>query len=97
VAAINHVLTTDALRGPVNVVGPQSITNREFTKILGRVIGRPTVFPMPRIMGRIVLGKMVDELMIASARVLPQRLAATGFRFKCEDLETGLRAALTGR
>ena len=94
VAAILHVMERDALAGPVNVVGPQPVTNRDFTKILGRVIGRPTIMPMPRIMGRIVLGKMVDELMIASARVLPQQLLESGFRFKYEELETGLRETL---
>jgi len=93
-AAVNHVRDTPELRGPVNVVGPQPVTNREFTKILGRVLRRPTVIPMPRIIGRLVLGKMVDDLMIASARVLPHKLAGTGFGFQFEDLESGLRAIL---
>src|SRR5205807_6962116 len=53
VAAILHALATASLHGPVNVVGPVPITNHEFTKTLGRVLGRPTVFPMPAIAARL--------------------------------------------
>jgi len=93
-AAVHHACDTPALQGPVNVVGPQPVTNREFTRILGKVLRRPTLFPMPRIMGRLVLGKMVDDLMIASARVLPHKLLETGFDFRFAELESGFRAIL---
>ena len=59
--AIHHALMTDSLRGPVNTVAPNPVTNREFTKTLGRVLRRPTVIPMPAIAARLALGEMAQE------------------------------------
>jgi hypothetical protein len=92
--AIMHVLASDALRGPVNVVAPHPVTNLEFTKTLGRVLGRPTVFPIPAIAARLVFGEMADNLLVASARVEPARLLATGYQFQFPKLEATLRHVL---
>jgi uncharacterized protein len=94
VGAIQHVLITEALRGPVNVVSPHPVTNREFTKTLGRVLSRPTLLPMPAAMARLLFGEMADALLLSSARVQPARLLAAGYRFRHADLETALRALL---
>ena len=94
VAAILHALMTDTLTGPVNVVAPQPVTNREFTKTLGRVLTRPTIVPMPGFLARLVLGEMADDLLLASLRVNPQRLIETGFAFQHAELETALRHLL---
>ena len=94
VEAIVHILTTEALRGPVNAVAPQPVTNREFTKTLGRVLGRPTVFPMPAFAARLAFGEMADELLLASQRVEPAKLLASGYRFRFPDLESALRHLL---
>ena len=92
--AIRHALATNALRGPVNAVAPTPVTNAEFTRTLGRVLGRPTVLPLPAFAARLTLGEMADELLLASQRVVPARLHATGYRFGQPALEEALRTAL---
>lgn len=89
------VLETDSVSGPVNGVSPQPVTNREFTKTLGRVLRRPTVFPMPAPAARLALGEMADALILASARVVPQVPQESGFTFQHRELEPALRAILS--
>ena len=94
VGAIHHALMTDDLEGPVNVVAPQAVTNREFTRTLGRVLRRPTIFPVPAFAARLAFGELADALLLASARVEPARLLAAGYRFRHPDLEDALRHLL---
>lgn len=91
VGAIAHVLGSDALSGPVNFVAPQPVTNYEFTKTLGGVLHRPTFLPMPAFAARLVLGEMADELLLASARVIPKKLQESGYAFRYANLEGSLR------
>jgi hypothetical protein len=95
-AVILHALRTETLRGPVNAVAPSPVTNAEFTRALGRILVRPTLFPVPAFAARLVLGQMGEELLLASARVEPARLRATGFRFRFPELEGALRYLLGG-
>lgn len=92
--AILHALNTQALRGPVNAVAPNPVTNLEFTKTLGRVLGRPTLFPMPAFAARLVFGQMAEELLLASARMEPAQLLATGYKFQYRELVPALRHLL---
>jgi len=94
VQVILHALSTEALRGPVNAAAPQSVTNREFTKTMGRVLGRPTVFPLPAFAARLAFGQMADELLLCSQRVEPAKLLAGGYRFRFPELEGALRHLL---
>ncbi len=94
VGAIHHTLVTESLNGPVNVVAPNPATNREFTKTLGRVLRRPTLFPMPVFAARLAFGEMADELLLASTRVEPAKLKSSRFQFQFPELEDGLRHAL---
>ena len=94
VALILHALSTDALQGPVNAVGPNPVSNLEFTRTLGRVLRRPTVFPVPAFIIRLAFGQMGEELLLASQRVEPARLMTTGFAFRYPQLEGALRHAL---
>ena len=94
VGAIHHAITHDELAGPVNAVSPEPNTNRDFTKTLGRVLGRPTIVPMPAFAVRLLLGKMGEELLLASTRVVPNRLQETGYPFLCPTLEGALRHLL---
>jgi uncharacterized protein (TIGR01777 family) len=94
VGAIHHALTNDDVSGPVNGVAPNPVTNREFTKSLGSVLRRPTIFPMPAFAARLALGEMADELLLASTRVEPKRLLETGFEFRHADLTTALKHVL---
>jgi uncharacterized protein (TIGR01777 family) len=94
VGAILHSAATDALEGPVNVVAPAALRNSEFTSVLGSVLQRPTVTPAPGFLLRLALGDMADELLLASARVVPRRLLESGFEFRDPDLEPALRHML---
>ena len=92
--AILHAMSHDDLHGPANCVSPNPSTNREFTRTLGRVLKRPTIFPFPGFAARLVLGEMANELLLASARVVPQKLQTSGYQFRFEDLESALRHTL---
>ncbi len=93
-AAIIHCLQASGVHGAVNVVSPSPVTNIEFTKTLGRVLGRPTISPMPAFAARLALGEMADALLLASARVEPAKLVASRFAFKDRELEPTLRSLL---
>jgi len=93
--AILHVLSNDTLRGPVNVVSPNPVANAEFTKILAAVLSRPAIFPMPAFAARLAFGQMADELLMASQRVVPSKLLASGYVFRQPDLRASLSAILT--
>jgi len=94
VAAIVHLVESD-LDGPVNLVAPSPVTNAEFTKVLGRVLHRPTILPTPKLALWARLGRELTEaLLYTSTRVEPHRLLADGFRFGDTDLESALRSML---
>ena len=94
VSAIRFALENERLEGPVNATAPHPATNLAFTKTLGRVLGRPTIAPMPAFAARLVFGKMADELLLASINVLPRRLQSAGFTFATPELEPALRHVL---
>jgi uncharacterized protein (TIGR01777 family) len=89
-AAIVTALTSSTLRGPMNVVAPSPVTNREFSRVLGRVLHRPAILPAPAFAVRLVFGEMADEMILASHRVAPARLQAQGFAFRWQDLRAAL-------
>jgi len=93
VGAIRHALADEQLRGPVNAVAPRAVTNEEFTKTLGGVLGRPTFLPVPAFALRLAFGEMADVL-LGGQRVEPARLKESGYQFKYPNLEGALRAAL---
>jgi uncharacterized protein (TIGR01777 family) len=95
VAAIEHALATRELSGPVNLVAPNPVTNREFAKTLGRVLRRPAVLPTPLLPLRLAFGsEFVEEVLLSSARALPERLLASGYRFRFAELEPALNDLL---
>jgi len=94
VGIIRFALETNLLSGPANAVSPNPIQNAEFTKALGRVLHRPTIFPAPPFALRLALGEMADSLLLASQRVYPTKLQRLGFRFLHPDLEPALAAVL---
>ncbi|HVF14308.1 MAG TPA: TIGR01777 family oxidoreductase [Acidimicrobiales bacterium] len=95
VSAIRHVLDTATLTGPVNLTAPNPVTNAEFTKALGTVLGRPTVLPVPKFALHAMFGKeMVAEMLLAGQRVLPAVLQASGFAFCDVEIEAALRRIL---
>ncbi|MEO8140765.1 MAG: TIGR01777 family oxidoreductase [Gemmatimonadota bacterium] len=94
VGALHHVLMTESLRGPVNLTAPEPVTNAAFTTTIGKVLGRPTLFPVPAAALRLLLGDIADELLLSGARVVPQRLEQSGYRFRQAALEDALRHLL---
>jgi uncharacterized protein (TIGR01777 family) len=94
IGALHHALTTQQLHGPVNAVAPNPVTNRDFTKTLGKVLARPTIFPVPAFMARLAFGEMANDLLLASIRVQPQALIDSHYRFLFPDLEGALRHML---
>lgn len=96
VAAIRHAVATVSLNGAVNVVSPNPVTNAEFSSTLGRVLRRPNVFRLPRLVARAALGEVADAVLYASMRVRPEALLATGFQFQYPELEPALRHLLRG-
>ncbi|MFF4080218.1 TIGR01777 family oxidoreductase [Streptomyces sp. NPDC001777] len=93
VAALRHILDTESLSGPVNLTGPDPVTNGEVTAAMGRVLHRPTPFAVPAPALRIVLGDFADDV-LGSQRVLPGRLLDSGFVFAFPGVDEAIRAAL---
>lgn len=93
-SAIHHAMMTDSLSGPVNATGPNPSTNRQFTKTLGRVLGRPTILPMPALAAKLAFGEMANDLLLASTRVEPTKLLESGYQFHQPALEKTLRHLL---
>jgi hypothetical protein len=89
-----HVIEHDSLSGPVNVVSPHAVTNAEFTRILGQVLGRPAILPLPGFAARWLFGEMADALLLGGARVIPRQLEHTGYRFAYPRLEQALQHLL---
>ena len=95
VGALLHLLTTD-VAGPVNLTAPNPVTNAEFTKTLGGVLRRPTVFPVPSFGPKLLVGsELADVLLYESKRVVPRVLEASGYPFRYPTLDSALRALLT--
>ena len=95
VAGLIHVLTTDDLRGPVNLTSPEPVTNRDFTATLARVLKRPALLPVPTPALHALFGReMTEEMLLGGQRVLPAALQASGFTFAHPALEDALRHTL---
>ena len=94
VGAVRHILAAAELDGPVNLTGPQPVRNAEFTAELARALRRPAVLPAPAWGLRLALGEFADEGVLASQRVLPDKLTRSGYRFEHADLASALAWAI---
>jgi uncharacterized protein len=94
VEAIRFALANPGLQGPINLVAPEPVTNAEFTRALGRVLGRPTLFTVPAPALQLVFGEMAGGTLLASQRAVPRRLLEAGFEFRYPTLDEALRAEL---
>ncbi len=94
VALICHAVENEHVSGPINATAPNPVTNRQFARVLGRVLRRPSVFPTPGLALRLALGEMAD-LALTGQHVLPKRALEYGFTFKYTELEGALREALS--
>jgi hypothetical protein len=94
VSMVRFAIEDSGLSGAVNAVAPGAVTNLEFTKALGRALKRPTIFPLPAFVARIVLGEMADDLLLSSIRVEPAVLRERGFNFAHPEIDGALSAVL---
>ncbi|HUF28683.1 MAG TPA: TIGR01777 family oxidoreductase [Gemmatimonadaceae bacterium] len=94
IEAVRFALRTPTIAGGVNVTAPTPVRNEEFTRVLGKVLGRPTMAVVPAFAIRAVFGEMGDATILASQRVLPGRLLEAGFQFEQTSLESALRSEL---
>lgn len=88
--AMLHLLDSQQCSGPFNLVSPDSVSNRKFTKALGQALHRPTILPVPAWTLRLLMGEMADGLLLASCRVRPERLLQSGFSFGDPQLKSFL-------
>ncbi len=91
VGGIRHAIRTESLSGPVNFVAPNAVRNAEFTKVLASVLRRAAIFPVPEFALRLAFGKQTaEEMLLASQRVEPGKLIASGYAFRFSDLRVAL-------
>ena len=91
---VHHLLLADALDGPVNVSAPHPVTAEDMVAILARVLARPAILTIPEPVTRFLFGKSVEDLLLNSARVKPERLLKSGFTFQYPEFEPALRHLL---
>jgi uncharacterized protein (TIGR01777 family) len=94
VGIILYCIDHDNLRGAINGTSPNPVTNQVFTKTLGTVLKRPTIFPMPEIVVRLIMGEMGEELLLTGKRILPINISDAGYHFQYEKLEDALTNSL---
>ena len=89
--AIIFILNNSSLSGPINLTAPHPVNNKEFTKILGEVLKRPTILPLPSFIARFLFGEMADAILLTGNRVLPNKLIDAGFTFTHSKLDEALK------
>ena len=94
VRAIKFLIYEDSLNGPYNLTAPNPVTNKEFTKILGKVIKRPTILPLPGFAAKLIFGEMAEALLLSGNNVIPEKLLAAGYTFKHSELSEALKDLL---
>jgi len=94
VGAIHHMLNSDLLQGPVNMVAPKPVKNAEFVKTLGSALSRPAILPMPAFAVKLAFGEMGETVLLASQRVEPTQLVMSGYPFRFTDLRASLENSL---
>lgn len=94
VGIVCSAMANENLAGPLNAVAPNPLTNAEFTRVAAVVLHRPAIFAAPAFALRIGLGEMADALLLASQRVVPERLLAAGYAFRFPEFESALRSVL---
>jgi uncharacterized protein (TIGR01777 family) len=93
VAGIGFVAEHESIAGPVNLVGPQPVTNAEFTRALGASVGRPAPWVVPGFALRLTIGEFADEALLMGQRAVPRALTRAGFQFVHPTVQDALAAA----
>jgi uncharacterized protein (TIGR01777 family) len=96
IRAIRFLMETPRLKGAFNLVSPHPTTMKQFSRTLGQVLGRSAWTMVPAFALRLALGRMADEVLLASQKVIPRRLLEAGFAFRHPQLRTALQAIIQG-
>jgi uncharacterized protein len=94
VGAIHHIVKTDLVQGPVNMVAPKPVTNAEFTRTLASVLSRPAILPLPEFAVKLAFGEMGETALLGSQRVEPAQLVTSGYPFRFRELRASLEGLL---
>lgn len=97
VEIVDFVIHTEGINGPVNVVAPKAVTNKEFTVSLARAVKKPAILPVPPLALRVLFGDMADEMLLTSSRAKPEKLLEAGYCFQDADLEETLGFCVQGK
>lgn len=92
--SIVHVMENKGIEGPVNLVAPTPATNAQFTSAFGKVLGRPTIIPLPEFAVKLMFGEMGEEMLLGGVKCQPKKLLDSGFEFQHETIETALESAV---
>jgi uncharacterized protein (TIGR01777 family) len=92
-----YAIENEQCEHAINAVAPYPVTNKEYTKVLGDVISRPTIFPVPEFGLKALFGEMADALLLADVKVIPAKLEKSSFQFRYPDLKASLEHLLNGR
>jgi uncharacterized protein (TIGR01777 family) len=94
IGGLRHIIARSDLHGPVNFTTTNAVTNAAFTRTLGRILGRPTVFAAPAFGIKLVMGEMAEEMLLSGARVVPRKLVDSGYKYRQSELESALHDLL---
>lgn len=94
IGMIRLAITNESIRGPINLVGPSPVTNRDFSTALGRALHRPSVMPLPEFVVRLMFGELADGALLASQHVAPKVAQSAGYQFKEPDLQDALNKSV---
>ncbi len=92
---VSHIIQSTGINGAVNFVAPQSVSNLEFTRVLGQALHRPAIFPLPVFGAKMMFGEMADSLLLNSLDVAPKKLTDSGYSFAYPDLKSALQKTLS--
>jgi len=88
--AILFIIQQPSLMGPINLVSPNPVSNKQFSKALSKQLNRPCLFPLPSPIVKLLFGEMGKELLLASTHVKPTKLIDAGFQFEYEQIQESL-------
>jgi len=94
IGIIDHCISEPKISGAINCTAPEPVINRDFTKTLGRLLKRPTLFNLPSVIVEILMGEMGKELLLAGKKVLPVKVQSSGYDFQFSRLENALSEVL---
>jgi NAD dependent epimerase/dehydratase family enzyme len=93
-ALVQWALENSSVSGAINATAPDPVTNRDFSRALGRALHRPSWLPIPAFALRLIVGEMADVALVDGQRVLPKRATELGFQFRYSTIDDAMRAAV---